>query len=245
LEKRKLAKGMNGVGREGFQKKRGGPRRGAAHGQRDAMICKELQPLRRAAAAALVLALGAAPVFAVAPAFAKSRPAAGAKSNAESEASDTKGGKKNDNSAGKSRQLGTYGAWNALASTGKDKTCYALGQPKERQPKAKLKDTPAYLFISSRPGEGVRDEVAINLGYPTKDNSAASADIDGDAYDLVTKGTNAWVKNAAKEKEFVAALREGAKLTVKASSARGAATTDTYTLKGLSEALARAAQECK
>lgn len=157
-----------------------------------------------------------------------------------------KGGKTDKSGAGKPEQLGTYGEWGAyLAQGGKDKTCYALGQPKDRQPKAKLKDTSAYVFISSRPGEGVRNEVAINLGYPTKDGSAATAQIDGDNWELITKGTNAWVKDQSKEKEFVGALRGGSKLVVKASSAKGTSTTDTYTLKGLSDALARVAQECK
>ena len=108
-----------------------------------------------------------------------------------------------------------------------------------------MKDTSAYIFISTRPGEGVRNEVAINLGYGTKDGSAATAEIDGDAYELITKGTNAWVKDQAKEKEFVGALRGGSKLVVKASSSKGTSTTDTYSLKGLSDALARVVQECK
>lgn len=158
-----------------------------------------------------------------------------------------RGGDKTDGaSAGKPEQLGSYGEWGAyLAQSGRDKTCYALGQPKERQPKAKLKDTPGYIFISSRPGEGVRNEVAINLGYTTKDGSAATAEIDGDDWELITKGTNAWVKEQAREKEFVGALRGGAKLVVKAASAKGTSTVDTYALKGLSDALARVAQECK
>jgi hypothetical protein len=148
--------------------------------------------------------------------------------------------------SGKPEQLGSYGEWGAyLALSGKDKTCYALGQPKDRQPKAKLKDTPGYIFISSRPGEGVRNEVAINLGYATKDGSAATAEIDGDDWELITKGTNAWVKDQGKEKEFVGALRGGAKLIVKAASSKGTSTIDTYALKGLSDALARVAQECK
>ncbi len=147
---------------------------------------------------------------------------------------------------GKPEQLGSYGEWGAyLAQSGKDKTCYALGQPKDRQPKAKLKDTPGYIFISSRPGEGVRNEVAVNLGYATKDGSAATAQIDGDDWEMITKGTNAWVKDQSKEREFVGALRGGAKLLVKASSAKGTTTVDTYVLKGLSDALARVAQECK
>ena len=145
----------------------------------------------------------------------------------------------------KSEPLGTFGDWSALVTPGKDKTCYALGAPKERQPKAKLKDTQAYIFISTRPSEGVRNEVAINLGYATKDGGAATADVDDDKFELVTKGVNAWVKNPAKEKEFVEALRTGSKLYVKAASAKGTTTVDSYSLKGLSDALGRVAQECK
>jgi hypothetical protein len=211
----------------------------------------------------LALALSAVLIGPPTPAFARGKPAASKESDKKTgkaaeeaapqdEAADKKGkkGGKNEKSdkagAGKPEQLGTYGDWGAyLAQSGKDKTCYALGQPKERQPKAKLKDTSAYIFISSRPGDGVRNEVAINLGYATKDGSAATADIDGDSWDLITKGNNAWVKDQAKEKEFVGALRGGGKLVVKAASSKGTTTTDTYTLKGLSDALARVAQECK
>jgi len=219
----------------------------------------------RLSRAALIVALSAFATSFAAPqaAFAKSKPAASAKNDkaksdkskndkskdaASSDASDKKGkkDKARDDSSAKPEQLGSYGDWGAyLAQGGKDKTCYALGKPKDRQPKAKMKDTTAYIFISTRPGEGVRNEVAINLGYPTKDNSAATAEIDGDACELVTKGTNAWVKDQSKEKEFVGALRGGSKLVVKAASSKGTSTTDSYALKGLSDALARVAQECK
>jgi hypothetical protein len=148
--------------------------------------------------------------------------------------------------AAKPEQLGSYGDWGAYAAQGgRDKTCYALAQPKDRTPKGRLKDVTAYVFISTRPAENIRNEVAINLGYPTKDGSAAVAEIDGASYELITKGDNAWVKDQSKEKEFVGALRGGSKLVVKASSARGTNTTDSYSLRGFSDALVRVVQECK
>ncbi|ULO24140.1 invasion associated locus B family protein [Methylocystis sp. SB2] len=151
-----------------------------------------------------------------------------------------------DKGSDKPEQLGNFGEWGAYAAqSGRNRTCYALGQPKERTPKAKLKDATAYIFISTRPAENIHNEVAINLGYATKDGSAAVADIDGDSYELITKGTNAWVKDQSREKEFVGALRGGAKLIVKAASSKGTSTTDSYSLKGMSDALARAVQECK
>jgi hypothetical protein len=142
--------------------------------------------------------------------------------------------------------VGSFGDWNAMSAHGggKDKTCYALAEPKERQP-AKLQRDKGYVFISTRPGEGVRNEVAIILGFPLKDGGAATAEVDGSSFELVTKGTNAWVKNPAKEKDFVDALRNGSKLVIKAPSIKGNVTTDIYSLKGLAEALARVQKECQ
>lgn len=207
-------------------------------------------PLRLSLALALTLGFGA-------PAFAK--PAAKPAPTEDAAPRDTASGGKKDKpakaekaekpatkNAGKPEQLGSYGDWGAYAAQGgKDKTCYALAQPKDRAPKGKLKDASAYVFISTRPAENIRHEVAINLGYPTKDGSAAVAEIDGEGYELITKGDNAWVKDQSKEKEFVGALRGGSKLVVKASSAKGVSTTDSYSLKGLSDALVRVVQECK
>jgi hypothetical protein len=201
-----------------------------------------------------VAAIGLAIAFAFNAAEAKPKPGAedapaedaSGKANKRKPPKNEKAEKPADKGSDKPEQLGSYGEWGAYAAqNGRSKTCYALGQPKERTPKAKLKDASAYIFISTRPAENIHNEVAINLGYATKDGSAAIADIDGDSYELITKGTNAWVKDQSREREFVGAMRGGAKLIVKAASSKGTSTTDSYSLKGLSDALARAVQECK
>ena len=195
-------------------------------------------PFPRLALFAAALALAGA--CATSDAFARNR------APKSEENSDDKKAEKPAAAPGKPEQLAAFGDWGAYAAqAGKSRTCYALGQPKDRSPKAKLKDVTAYVFISTRPAENIHNEVAINLGYATKDGSAANAEIDGEDYDLITKGTNAWVKDQNKEKEFVGALRGGSKMVVKANSAKGTATVDTYSLKGLGDALARVVQECK
>ncbi|MHB8883618.1 MAG: invasion associated locus B family protein [Methylovirgula sp.] len=142
-------------------------------------------------------------------------------------------------------QIATYGDWGAfLAGKGKSKTCYALAQPKGREP-ANLHRDPAYIFISSRPGENIRNEVSIIMGFPMKDNGDAQAEIGTEHFDLVSKGSNAWVKNPAKEGELVASMKKGAKLIIKAPSVRGNVTTDSYSLHGLSQALERVDKECR
>src|SRR3954470_9829743 len=73
--------------------------------------------------------------------------------------------------------LASFGDWGVYtAQSGKTKICYALTQPKDRQPKTASRD-PAYLFVSFRPAENVKNEVAFVMGYPTKDNGAAEASI--------------------------------------------------------------------
>jgi hypothetical protein len=145
---------------------------------------------------------------------------------------------------GQATLVATFSDWSAYtAQTGKAKICYALAQPKNRLP-ANLKDTPAYLFVSFRPAENVKNEVAAVLGFPTKDGGPSELAIAQTKYDLVTKGANAWVKNPAEEPQAIATMSKGSALTVSATSARGNKTTDRYSLAGFAQALDRARKEC-
>lgn len=137
------------------------------------------------------------------------------------------------------------GDWKVYVTQGeKKKTCYALAQPKERLP-ASLKRDPAFIFISTRLGENVKNEVSIIMGFAVKDGTTTQAEVGDESFDLLGKGTNAWVKNPAEEPKFVATLRKGSKLAVKMPSAKGNVTTDTYSLNGLGQALDRVAKECQ
>ncbi len=130
------------------------------------------------------------------------------------------------------------------AGAGKAKACYVLAEPKERAPKT-LKRDPGYVFITQRPGEGVRNEVSVVMGFDVKPDSAPKAEIGSANYAMIAKGGNLWLKNPAQEGDFVAALRKGQKLIVKADSLRGNTTTDTYALAGVGPALDRATKECQ
>ena len=143
--------------------------------------------------------------------------------------------------------LGQYGDWGAYsaAPSGK-KVCFALAKPSAAQtvPPGRNRD-PAYLFISSRPAEKVKDEVSVIIGYNLKPNFDATAEIGSASFAMYTQNDGAWIKNAAEEARMVDALRKGADVVIKGESGRGTKTTDTYSLKGLAQALDRAAQECK
>ncbi len=141
--------------------------------------------------------------------------------------------------------IAQYGDWGVYVSqAARTKICYALSQPKERQPTA-LKRDPGYFFVSTRPGENVKNEVSIIAGFRIKEGSDAIADIGGTAFTLYTRTDSAWVRNVAEEARLVDTLRRGRDLTVKSTSARGNATTDKYSLTGFAQALDRVAQECR
>jgi len=143
--------------------------------------------------------------------------------------------------------LGQFGDWGAYtASPGGKKVCFALGKPSSSKtaPPNRPRD-PAYMFVSSRPSEKVREEVSIIFGYGFKPNADASIEISGANYAMYTQADGAWVKNAAEETRLVDAMRKSAEITVKGTSAKGTGSTDVYSLRGLPEALNRVGQECK
>jgi hypothetical protein len=143
--------------------------------------------------------------------------------------------------------LGQYGDWGAYtASPAGKKVCFALGKPKtaKTDPPGRKRD-PAYVFISTRPAEKVKNEVSIIIGYPFKPSSDATAEIGSTKFAMYTQDDGAWIKNVAEEARMVDAMRKGAELTVKGTSGRGAQSTDEYSLKGLSQALDKVEQECK
>jgi invasion protein IalB len=143
--------------------------------------------------------------------------------------------------------LGQFGDWGAYtASPGGKKVCFALSKPTlaVTEPAGRKRDA-YYAFISTRPAEKVKNEVSVIVGYPQKANVDATASVDATSYVMYTQNDGAWVKNAAEEAQMVAAMRKGSGLVVKSVSTHGTKTTDTYSLKGLSDALDKVAAECK
>ena len=143
--------------------------------------------------------------------------------------------------------IGQFGTWGAYTATpnGK-KVCFALAKPSSSKtnPPNRPRD-PAYAFVSTRPAEKVTNEVSIMIGYTLKPGSESSLEVGGASYAMYTQGDGLWIKNAAEEERMVDAMRKSADVTVKGMSAKGTETTDTFSLKGLSQALDRLAQDCR
>jgi hypothetical protein len=143
--------------------------------------------------------------------------------------------------------IGQFGTWGAYTATpnGK-KVCFALAKPSasKTNPPNRPRD-PAYAFVSTRPAEKVTNEVSIMIGYALKPGSESTLEVGGAAYAMYTQGDGLWIKNAAEEERMVDAMRKAADAVVKGVSAKGTETMDTFSLKGLSQALDKLAQDCR
>jgi len=142
------------------------------------------------------------------------------------------------------KQFGDWGAY--TASPGGKKVCFTIAKPatSETDPPGKSRNAP-FMFISSRPGDKVTDEVSIIIGYPFKPNSEATVAVGSTSFALYTQQDGAWIKNSAEEANLIAAMRGGHNAVLKGTSAKGTRSTDVFSLKGLAEALDRSDQECK
>jgi hypothetical protein len=141
-------------------------------------------------------------------------------------------------------QFGTWGAYTA-APNGK-KVCFALAKPasSKTNPPNRPRD-PAYAFVSTRPAEKVVNEVSIMIGYALKPGSESTLEVGGGTYAMYTQGDGLWIKNAAEEEKMVEAMRKSPDVVVKGMSAKGTETIDTFSMKGLAQALDKLGQDCR
>ena len=102
-----------------------------------------------------------------------------------------------------------------------------------------------YFLITSWPGQKVNNEPSIIIGYAFKPGTEATVQVGSDKFQFFTKDDGAWLASREDEQKLIAAMRAAAEVTVKGMSKRGTLTTDTYSLKGISGALDKAAEGCK
>lgn len=142
------------------------------------------------------------------------------------------------------QSLGGGKNWTAYSFAAKNaKVCYLVGKPAKSEPTS-AKRGRIDALITHRPAENAVNVVNFDLGYTAKANANAELDIDGKKFTLFIDKEAAWNNDAAADKNVTEALAKGKRAIIKASSARGVATTDTYSLDGLAAALALIDKAC-
>lgn len=141
-------------------------------------------------------------------------------------------------------RIGGVGAWNAyLYKSSSGKVCYLAGAPQKTEP-VKFKHRPPSATVTHRPDENVFNVVNFDVGFPLKQGSDASVDVDGTNFDLFTKGDGAWSRTSDLDKTIVEAMAKGKQAIVKGVPEKGPPTAETYSLAGFTQTLALIDKAC-
>jgi hypothetical protein len=147
--------------------------------------------------------------------------------------------------------LGVFGNWTAYSSgAGSSLTCFATSLPRAKRP-ATAKRGPIYLMVSDWPGRKVKGEPQIVYGYPTKEGGAAALGIGGDKYTFFMRNTGSggdgsgWLQNLSQNPALTSAMQGGVSAVASGISKRGTKTSDTYSLAGFNDALAKIHAVCQ
>jgi hypothetical protein len=138
----------------------------------------------------------------------------------------------------------TFKNWRLYVETdGANKQCFIVGEPNSSRP-SNVRRGNIFLTIAHRPGQGVRNEVSVRIGYPFSEDSNPFARIGSDTFRFFTGVTAktgaaewAWLESLTDQPRMVTAMKRGNELVFKGTSKRGTLTTDSYSLLGVTAAM--------
>jgi len=143
------------------------------------------------------------------------------------------------------KTIGTYSSWTSFThGESASLLCFATAQPSKQEPSNAKRD-PAFIYVSSWPKDGVKAEISVKIGYALRKGSDVTLAVGSSSFKLFAHGDRAYVADATEELKLLEAMRKGSTMTVKGTSDRGASTTDTYSLAGITQALQAVATNCK
>ncbi len=141
------------------------------------------------------------------------------------------------------RSTGKYKNWESFtAETEKGKICFAQTIPTKRAPSS-IKREKSKLFVTFRPSENIKDEVSMTSGHDYK-SSTVTASSGKKRYSFFSQKNFAWLLDDQEEKNFIKLMKRATNVIVKARTAKGAETTDHYSMMGFTKAYNTAKKTC-
>ena len=144
--------------------------------------------------------------------------------------------------------LGVFGNWSAYTTgSGSDLTCYALSKPRATRPEG-TKRSAVYLMVSDWPSRKVKAEPQIVYGYQGKENGVAALAVGSDKFPFFIrnngKEASSWLQQLGDNDRLIDAMHNGVSAVATGISSRGTKTSDTYSLQGFNDALAKIHAAC-
>lgn len=140
--------------------------------------------------------------------------------------------------------VGEFRVWKTYVANTPEKMCFIASQPQDSTYSQSVSSRdPAFFMVTTIPARNIASEASTIIGYPFRESSNVTIEVDGQQFSMFTQADAAWIE-ADQEPALVAAMKQGAVMFVKGTSRRGTQTTDTYSLSGVTAALEAAFQEC-
>ena len=144
--------------------------------------------------------------------------------------------------------LGVFGNWSAFSSgTGSSLTCYALSKPRATQPRAAKRGS-IYLMVSDWPIRKVKAEPQIVYGYQAKEGGTAALGVGPEKFSFFIRNNgkdgSAWLQQLNDNPRLVSAMSGGVSAVASGVSSKGTKTSDTYSLSGFNDAMAKVHAAC-
>lgn len=143
------------------------------------------------------------------------------------------------------KRLGSFQDWTAYEyQEAGEKVCFILSRPTKKTGAERSRGD-AYVMITYRTADKVRDEVSVNFGSTLKEKSQAQLKVGGTNVPMVTDRDTAWTSNPGQDKLAVDAMVRGADMQISAVSSKGTQIDDSYSLMGVTAARDAITKACK
>jgi hypothetical protein len=144
--------------------------------------------------------------------------------------------------------LGVFGNWSAFSSgSGSSLTCYAMSKPRATRPTG-AKRGPIYLMVSDWPGRKVKAEPQVVYGYQAKEGASAALAVGSDKFNFFIRNNgkdgSSWLQQLSDNGKLLDAMQTGVSAVASGTSQRGTKTSDTYSLQGFNDAMAKVHAAC-
>lgn len=142
------------------------------------------------------------------------------------------------------RAIGDFRDWSAYStSEGAGALCFAVTKPRDINP---IPDGygEAWLYLTNRPAESIRNEFNLVAGYAFAPDSPATASVSGQNFDLFTENDAAWLLDPSQSDSLASAMRAGSTLVVEGTSDKGIKIAQTFSLAGVTAASKAIESDC-
>ena len=138
----------------------------------------------------------------------------------------------------------TYRDWSVFVrETDGDKICFAATEASDKTPKS-VNHGDVFFLIATWQSGAAKDQPSLMTGYALNAKPEPTLRIGSDKWEMYSSENEAFIETSSEEQRLINAMRRGADMRVSAVSQRGTATSYVISLRGVSAALDRVAQEC-